>query len=375
MNDAGQTICLNMIVKNETHVLGRCLASVLPLIDSWVIVDTGSSDGTQQFVRNYLRELPGELFERPWVDFAVNRTQALELARGRADYLLLIDADESLELTPVYHLPPLTADSYGFEVASGTLNYTKTGLVRSALPWRYEGVCHEYILCAEAGPEQRLPGVRNLRVQDGARSRDPLRFRRDALLLEGALLQDPANPRTMFYLGQSYADAGEYALAIERYTRRAAMGGWYEEVWYSLYQIARLRQALEQDWPTVLAAYLAAYSFRPDRAEPLFRIGIYYGKQAQYAVAYLFLAQGLTIPYPAQDTLFVEPEIYSTFLPLEYSVACFYVGRHQEAIETADRLLAGPSLSPEMREQILRNRQFSLDVVGDAASGFSQPEG
>jgi glycosyltransferase involved in cell wall biosynthesis len=42
-----KSVCLNMIVKDEAHVIRRCLGSVRPLIDSWVIVDTGSSDGTQ----------------------------------------------------------------------------------------------------------------------------------------------------------------------------------------------------------------------------------------------------------------------------------------------------------------------------------------
>ena len=47
-------IRLNMIVKNEAHVILRCLASVKPWIDSWCIVDTGSSDGTQEIIQNYL---------------------------------------------------------------------------------------------------------------------------------------------------------------------------------------------------------------------------------------------------------------------------------------------------------------------------------
>ena len=47
MTRDGQTICLNMIVRNEAPVIRRCLDSVMPIIDSWVIVDTGSTDGTQ----------------------------------------------------------------------------------------------------------------------------------------------------------------------------------------------------------------------------------------------------------------------------------------------------------------------------------------
>src|SRR5258708_39069818 len=94
MNAFVQRICLNMIVKNEAPVIQRCLASVMPLIDTWVIVDTGSMDGTQQLIRETLAHLPGELHERPWVDFAHNRSEALELARGFGEYIFVIDADE-----------------------------------------------------------------------------------------------------------------------------------------------------------------------------------------------------------------------------------------------------------------------------------------
>ncbi|MGW8788902.1 glycosyltransferase, partial [Heyndrickxia sporothermodurans] len=47
MSVARKTICLSMIVKNEASVIRRCLDSVRPLIDTWVIIDTGSTDGTQ----------------------------------------------------------------------------------------------------------------------------------------------------------------------------------------------------------------------------------------------------------------------------------------------------------------------------------------
>ena len=54
MKVKGQTICLSMIVKNEVSVIGRCLSSLRPIIDRWVIVDTGSSDGTQDAIRTLI---------------------------------------------------------------------------------------------------------------------------------------------------------------------------------------------------------------------------------------------------------------------------------------------------------------------------------
>ncbi len=100
-----QSVCLAMIVKDEAHVIRRCLDSVLPIISSWVVVDTGSTDGTRDIVRDHLRGLPGALYERPWRNFARNRSEALSLVGMRADYALMIDADDELVIGDRFRLP------------------------------------------------------------------------------------------------------------------------------------------------------------------------------------------------------------------------------------------------------------------------------
>lgn len=65
------TICLNMIVKNESAIIEKCLASAKPFIDYWVIVDTGSNDGTQQIIQKFMKDIPGELHEKPWVALTI----------------------------------------------------------------------------------------------------------------------------------------------------------------------------------------------------------------------------------------------------------------------------------------------------------------
>ena len=139
------------------------------------------------------------------------------------------------------------------------------------------------------------------------------------------------------------------------------MAGWIEEVWYSLYQIAEIRKRRGDSWPEVMQAYLDAYQAKPDRAGPLYQIGLHYQHLRQYQLAYLFFRQAMQIRYPSQDRLFVEKSIYSYLLPLEYAVAAYYVGDEAAALETNNLLLLDRELAPEVLLQVERNRRFSLD--------------
>ena len=85
-----------MIVKNESKVIERCLGSVKDFINYWVIVDTGSTDGTQQIIKNFMKDVPGELHQSEWQNFEYNRNEALQFAKNKGDYILFMDADDQL---------------------------------------------------------------------------------------------------------------------------------------------------------------------------------------------------------------------------------------------------------------------------------------
>lgn len=362
------TVCLMMIVRDEAAVIRRCLDSVRPQIDSWVIVDTGSTDGTQEIVRRHLADLPGELAERPWRHFAHNRNQALELARDRADYLLTLDADEVLELAPGFVLPPLTADSYLFRVRLSGYRYLRRSLVRSDLPWRYVGALHEYLHCDRQVEEELLPGIVTLARPEGARSRDPLKYRRDAALLERELLDDPENGRYVFYLAQSYRDADQPELALHHYRRRIALGGWPEEVGYAAYQVAVLAHRLGQPWPEVQQLFLEAHALWPRRAEPLHHLARHYQETGQWALAHLFLSRAAELPLPAGNDLFVEEEVYRFQVPIDFAASCHYAGELETAIALANRLLADPELPPRYLDLVAENRRHSLRALQPPAA-------
>ena len=363
MSGARQNICLNMIVRNEAHVIRRCLDSVRPIIGSWVIVDTGSSDGTQNIIAAALADLPGELYERPWRNFGHNRSEALDLARGRGDYSFIIDADNVLRLEPGFAMPTLTADSYDGLVISQNLAYHRKNLLRSALPWRFEGVLHEYPTCAEAVTSEFLPGLTTIMYPDGARSRDPQKYRRDVEVLEQALRDDPDNARNVFYLAQSCRDAGDPQAAIRWYRRRTELGGWQEEIWYSLYQIGCIEARVADRWEAAMASFLAAWQTYPDRAEPLYQIAMHYQHRREHHIALLFLGEASKVPRPAMQRLFVEFPLYDHLIKIEYAVACYWTGRHAEAIAVNDALLTAGTLSAELIELVKKNRAFSIETI------------
>jgi tetratricopeptide (TPR) repeat protein len=352
-----------MIVKNEARVIGRCLDSVRPFVDYWVIVDTGSTDGTQDIVRARLADVPGELHQRPWRDFGHNRTEALELARAKGDYLLFIDADERLRAPDGFVWPDRVQDAYYLHVEyAGTL-YSRGVLVSTRLEWRWTGVIHEYLTSTPAAQFTQLEWPRIVVLHDGARARDPKTYEKDAAILERALTDEPLNARYAFYLAQSYRDAGQPEKARDAYRRRAAMPGWDEEAWYSLYEIGRLSERLGAPVAEVQGAYLAAYQFRPQRTEPLYQLARYHRERREFALAYLFARQAAAIPRPA-DLLFVDDAVYRWRNLDELSVAASWVGALSEGRQAIDRLIAEGNVPASERSRVEDNLRFYLGSSG-----------
>src|SRR5262245_3648598 len=354
-----------MIVKNEAAVIRRCLDSVKPFIQHWVIVDTGSTDGTQAIIREHFAGVPGELFERPWKNFGHNRSEALVFTRGKSDYILVIDADEEIVASPGFVMPS-GADAYmvRYGFAGSPVTWHRATFVKASLPWRYEGVLHEYLECGRELDRQKLEGLRIVSHTDGARNQDPVeKYTRDAAILEQGLKDEPNNLRYLFYLAQSYRDAQKLDKAIENYERRASLGGWVEEVYYSLFQVAVLKQRAKGDPNSIVTAYLKAYQHRPTRAEPLVELAAYHRGTKEWALAELFARAALTLPLPP-DVLFVDTAAYAWRALDELAIATYYLAKYEESAALNRRLLSEGKLPPEHRTRIEQNLEFSTKRLG-----------
>jgi glycosyltransferase involved in cell wall biosynthesis len=380
-----KALCLNMIVKNEMANLDRCLRSVADHIACWVICDTGSSDGTQKFIRDFFaeRNIPGELHSFPFIDFAQARNAALDCAYASSlayDYLLLTDADMELIVEDKEFRAKLGAPYYDV-LQRSDISYWNSRLVCRNARARYRGVTHEY-LDVPHGDGQRLAGIWFKDHASGANRAN--KFERDIRLLRLGLKQEPENPRYWFYLAQSYKDAGRISEAAEAYAKRAAMGGWDEEAWYAQLQEARCLRDLKDEGGFLRCA-LAAFNQRPHRAEPLYDLARFYRERGMNEASALFAEAGLALRPPEGDVLFIEDFVYHAGLKEEYSIAAYYCKdptRRKYGFAACHWLALNRDVPSQSRTLARQNLQFYVEPLEEIAPSlrarrisFAAPEG
>ncbi|AWI88331.1 hypothetical protein C0214_08760 [Methylobacterium sp. DM1] len=376
------TIGLCMIVRDEAHVVERCLDSVRPLIDGAVIVDTGSRDGTPEIVRAYLDRhgISGAVLEQPWQDFAHNRSAALAALREDAaiDYALVIDADDRLAFAagfdPTAFKAGLTADVYDLDIHHGGTVYRRPQLFSNRLAFRYRSVLHEFLeVPTTARSHGMAAGLSIVYGGDGARSCDPQKFARDAALLETALAgeSDPfLRARYTFYLAQSLRDSGQFERAIEAYRARAELGFWDQEVFESLLNVGKLMARLGAPTEDVLAVLERASATVPERAEALHAAALICRQRGAWALGLAAAERGLGLPLP-EAGLFLQPWIYAIGLLDEFAVNAYWAGRDMDCLVACAILLSRDDLDAPTRERVRTNCVYAEDRLRARASLWS----
>ena len=141
------TLCLNMIVKNESKIITRLLESVCKIIDTYCICDTGSTDNTIELIATYFKQknIRGKIVSEPFKNFFHNRNVSLQHCAGMSDYILFLDADMIFEIKNFDKEILLKADSFSILQGSDDFFYYNMRIVRNNGLYSYSGVTHEYI--------------------------------------------------------------------------------------------------------------------------------------------------------------------------------------------------------------------------------------
>lgn len=352
-------LALMMIVKDERHIICEALTSILPYIDYYVISDTGSSDGTQEVIRTFFQEhgIDGVVHQDAWHDFGTNRSMVLQHAFGKARFGWMLDADDLVKPFDgtLRRLLESECDAYQVGIVDevGSVFYWRTQIFNLAVQWKYEGVLHEYPTPihprGHISPEKHL-GQLNIQVVSrrlGARNKMDIKdkYRNDAEILLKGLEKDPFNTRYVFYLAQSYRDCEEFQKSVDWYQKRADFGGWYEEVFYSYYMIAKLSLTYLQKVDEGVRAALKAFQANPRRIESLHTLVSYYTFHKQFDLALAYASKIKDIPFPKEDGLFLENELYTYVCKFDY----LYL-----------RFVTFQSTDPSLVEEVVKQKPYKF---------------
>ena len=377
--ESGTTLCLNMIVRNESRIITRLMESVADIIDSYCICDTGSTDHTVELIESFFAEkgIPGKIVREPFRDFAYNRSYALKECESmpNADYILLLDADMVLWKHPEYSFKDsLKEDAYYIYQGTDNFYYKNTRIVKNRRGIHYWGVTHEFVKTPD-GTQYGTFEKPNLFIQDigdGGCKSD--KFERDIRLLKQGLIDHPDNDRYTFYLANSYRDHGDYREAIETYRKRIEIGGWFEEVWHSHYSIGKCYKHLN-DMPNAIAAWLEAYQFFPKRIENLYEIITYYRQAGKNDLAYMFYVSALKqfLLNPSPDYLFLQKDVYDYKLDYEFSILGYYCNLdNYDMTRICHKVLNAHNVEETISRNVLNNYKFySKTFPTDLQSGIS----
>ena len=378
------TMCLNMIVKDEAHIIENTLAKLLDKvkIDYWIISDTGSIDNTKQIIVDFFKDrgIPGELFEDPWQNFGYNRTMALLHAYNKSDYLLIFDADD--EICGDFQLPNFELDAYSLQFGdSNGVHYIRTQIINNRKKWKYVGVLHEYITCCEKSSENEIikGNYYTISGRTSQRNKDTNKYLKDAYILEKAYEEAVQNKddiynRYGFYCANSYYDAYKHDEALKWYKITLANKNWTQEKYVScqrMYNIYKIRAEIE----TGMFYLVKAFTYDTQRVECLHELVVYYCNQDMNDVAYnyyrmvkpfydnVFLTE--SGEHTISNKLFLDVSKASFFLPYYMIIVAYYANDMETGIQMYRILFTKKykEFNTYYISNLLSNVQFYIEKV------------
>ena len=365
------TVCL--IAKNEEAHLARCLASVRGLADDIVLVDTGSTDRTPEIAR----AAGARVFHVPWQDdFSLARNFSLEQATG--DWILVLDADESIAARDHVHIRALLARNDLNAVVSAQRHYLTSGTVIGwqpgpggyeegkpypgyvdvdcrrlfrNLPWlRFRNRVHEELVSTQpARPVAQVRAEWVIHHFGKAGDHTRLRAKGEAYLRIGRKkIEDrPDDPQAHYELGIQHAELGDSSSALACFERARALSPGFRD--------SQLRRAICHrrlgQYQKALAGLRRAARTLPQCA-------------AEIALEAANVHRALGDEAAVERTLRRAAAAHPAFVPASVNLALCYQRQHRpaEALESVDRALEhcpGHVESLRLRARILcQQRRF-----------------
>lgn len=350
------TICLNMIVKNESHIIVKTLENLCSYVDfdAYFISDTGSTDNTMDLIRAFFKErgVPGHIEQVEWRDFGFNRTLSLQMAFNKTDYLFIFDADDSIHGD--FRMPrDLTHDAYQLKLGQSFV-YLRTLIVNNRKRWRFVGVLHEYIACVDK--EESSTSIQGDYYvesgRSGSRNKDPNKYINDAAVLERGFHAEMGNgtdgnggdralaERYSFYCAQSWMDAGPAYIdkAIEWYLRVLSQNNWAQEKYYSALCLGDLYNKKGDKYNSV-KYYCKTMEYDEERIEGVASVMEMLRADGNHVMVNALYHKYQNYNKFPQNKLFLTTSKYHDVIEYNNSISAFYISDKRSGYDCCKTIL------------------------------------
>jgi len=374
------TISLSIIVKNEAHIILTMLNTVYTLLDYYIVVDTGSYDGTQEIIKNFFdsKGIPGEIIQHEWKNYGDARNVALEATKGKADYGFWIDADDKLIIDSKFDVDKFKTELFNYDGMRCNyyrgIDFTRISFFSTIKPWKWFGALHEILECQEPSENTKVglaDGLKVIQYSTGSSWFNPNKFTEYVKMIEDFVATTDKThhlySRWIFYLAQTYSDVGNYEKSIEVYRERISMKtGFMEEIYISLLRIAQIKAGIGYPTHEVINDYFMCMKENPNRAEHLIPIIEYYHSIGDYDISYIYSSYAMRFAgkTPENTSLFIDYPVYNWRIYDLHNLSCWWSGRQEEAKETFKLLWTQVEKGLVDEKQIPRligNKKFNME--------------
>jgi predicted O-methyltransferase YrrM len=373
-------VCYSMIIKNGGPLLKQVLTENLDIIDRWCILDTGSTDGTQDIIREVLKNKKGSLYEEPFINFRDSRNRCLDLAGKSCKFIIMLDdtyiVNNCKKLREFLNeiRGDQVSDSFSMVIQSNDNEYFSNRIIKSDSNLRYIHKIHE-VITPKNNMNINVPYEKACIFDYRAEymeSRTNDRKKYDLQLLFEEYEEDPSDPRNLYYIAQTYSCLGDLLNKAKYFELRMIHPneGYIQEKVDAIFELARVynfhispitkdpfvnRQLTQEEWNICENLYIQAYELDKKRPDSLYFIGIHYYQNNDYEKAYTYLKMGFEVGYPLVSSQYsLKPTLSFHFLPKFLTEVCYTVRDYALGVSAADLFLTSqmnnkPEYSPDVK--------------------------
>ena len=318
-------IHLCIMVKDAGPQFESMLQENMSLIDRWTILDTGSTDGTLDVIQRLLvGKKKGHLYQEPFLNFRDSRNRCLDLAGKTCKFNLMLDDTYVVRGNLRKFLNTVRgdqfADSYSLFIKSSDSQYASNRVTKSQSDLRYIFRIHEVI--TDKGNINVIVPESDAYIEDRRfpymEQRTMQRKEMDLRFLYEEIEENPMEPRTYYYLGQTYNLLDQYDKAFSFFLKRCEFtnSGFIQERVDAAFEAARLANfKLNKPWEECLALYEKAYHIDPSRPDSIYFIGLHYYMKGDMKTAFSYFERAFKLGFPSHCQYSLKPTLSFHYLP------------------------------------------------------------